>query len=241
MLPLTNRIADQLNLTADIVALLEWDTTIFNNLVVPEGIDSQQVIDNILLNASDRPLLHPNPNWMKWGIGVWSKRMLPIWEKLLKTTQYEYDPIENYDRKEETTDTRNIGRDRTSRQTYDESVGQEREDDLSQNTTGGETTEHTVSAENVDTYQPESKDTRTPNLTVANTGTQNIDTNTNGTSNLTENEGTTETFKHTSRMHGNIGVTTTQQMIREERDIVRFDMIETIVRDWINEFCLYVW
>lgn len=46
---------------------------------------------------------------------------------------------------------------------------------------------------------------------------------------------------YTSRVHGNIGVTTTQQMIEQERKSVQFCMTEYIINDFINRFCVGVY
>ena len=40
-------------------------------------------------------------------IGRWSAKELPIWDRLYKTTLLEYNPIENYDRKEKWTEDEN--------------------------------------------------------------------------------------------------------------------------------------
>ena len=41
--------------------------------------------------------------------------------------------------------------------------------------------------------------------------------------------------------HGNIGVTTTQQMIQEERDIADFDLYKIIIEEFKNRFCIMVY
>ena len=46
---------------------------------------------------------------------------------------------------------------------------------------------------------------------------------------------------YTSRVHGNIGVTTTQQMIEQERKSVQFCMTEYIINDFISRFCVGVY
>ena len=48
-------------------------------------------------------------------------------------------------------------------------------------------------------------------------------------------------FTHTERTHGNIGVTTTQQMIEEERRVVEFDIYHYIAEDFKADFCLLVY
>lgn len=45
----------------------------------------------------------------------------------------------------------------------------------------------------------------------------------------------------TRKESGNIGVTTTQQMIREEREIAEFNLYDYIAEDFKNRFCLLVY
>ncbi len=70
-------------------------------------------------------------------------------------------------------------------------------------------------------YQPDSKDTSTSGV---------IDSN-------SENGTNTGTVKFTDRTSGNIGVTTTQQMIESELKLRReLNLYELIARDFLNEF-----
>lgn len=50
-----------------------------------------------------------------------------------------------------------------------------------------------------------------------------------------------ETITRTIRAYGNIGVTTTQQMIQSERDIAKFCLSDIIISDFIRRFCILVW
>lgn len=43
------------------------------------------------------------------------------------------------------------------------------------------------------------------------------------------------------RVHGNIGVTTTQQMIAAERESVSFVVVDVIIKDFADRFCIGVW
>lgn len=51
----------------------------------------------------------------------------------------------------------------------------------------------------------------------------------------------TSTNSFSSRTHGNIGVTTTQQMIEQERKSVQFCMTAFIIDDFISRFCVGVY
>lgn len=55
------------------------------------------------------------------------------------------------------------------------------------------------------------------------------------------NDGRTGTHTRTGREHGNVGVTTSQQMIQSERDLVVFNMYDVIAESFIENFCLMVY
>lgn len=64
----------------------------------------------------------------------------------------------------------------------------------------------------------------------------------NGADTRVENSGNEKTNgKHKGRMWGNIGVTTTQQMIEEERKVVKFDIYDYIAECFKAEFCLMIY
>lgn len=146
--------------------------------------------------------------------------------------------------------------------------------------TASSTAEHTVSAFNSSTYQPDSKDTASSNgsdtsetdqtTTINKSGSDNgsesgsvtgsesgsrTDTTTGTATETTtgsetgrktasgtsaEDEDSTETY--TQHLHGNIGVTTNQQMITEEITLVKmFNVYDTIAAMFETEFCLGVY
>lgn len=87
--------------------------------------------------------------------------------------------------------------------------------------TGSVTSENQVSGYNVNTYSPESKNVTTPDTA------------------WTENRQRGETRTRTES--GNIGVTSTQSMIREEREVSDFSIYNVITQDFKTEFCLMVY
>lgn len=84
---------------------------------------------------------------------------------------------------------------------------------------------HSVKGFNSDAWSEADKD----NATAENTNTENIKT--------TENED--QTLERIEQ--GNIGVTTTQRMIQEQRDIVIFNTIEYIKESFKKRFCIMVY
>lgn len=203
-------------------ALLDWDNDLFANFTLPDEIAAEEtrdlIIDQILLDHGDAPLAYPDPDIMKYYIGVWSKRMGPLWVRYYNAIIAEYDPLENYDREEDRTVTR------------DDETGNTRTLNTQQGFTGTVTTENTVSAENVSVYEPDNKTVETPNTQTADSGTVTDA----GTFDGSE-------IEH-SRVHGNIGVTTSQQMLISELDLVpRLDLIKYISDNYAAEFCLGVY
>lgn len=47
--------------------------------------------------------------------------------------------------------------------------------------------------------------------------------------------------RHSGYVHGNIGVTTSQQMLMSERDVANFSIYDVIAQDFAREFCMYVY
>lgn len=59
--------------------------------------------------------------------------------------------------------------------------------------------------------------------------------------NATGSKDSNKTRKHRARMFGNIGVTTTQEMIESERRVVSFDIADIIAKEFRQQFCIAVY
>lgn len=256
-IPRQNLFSHQLHPTGSTNDLLLFDSALFDGLQLPEGVDKKLVVNCILERHGNAALAHPDPEWMRHYIGTWSARRLPIWEKLEATLHLEYNPIENYDRKEDIEEKRVIGRTTSSSAN---GTNSENLSETSSGTSSGETSEtgsedttgetkRDVSAENATDYQADTKDTNTITVGRKTDGTSSTETSQESSSDRSSSmatetsgaENTTDTFTHSNRTHGNIGVTTSQQMIQSERDLVRYSLIEEIAEDYRDAFCLDVY
>ncbi len=217
-------------------ALLDWDPSIFDDMVLPEDLDDENGVvrglikDDIVLRHGDTPLFIPEPTVMKYYIKSWSTKMQPIFTRYYNACIAEYDPIENYNRSEYRTETREdtMGNTRTldTTNTVDGEV----------NESGTDTTESGVSAENVVTFSPDTKTERTPDLKTEN----DVTTTDSGT--ITDDGSYDGSLTIDSNIHGNIGVTTSQQMLEQELSIIpKLDIIRIISDSWAAEFCLAVY
>lgn len=168
-----------------ILGLYYHDNSIFDGFTVPDGLDRQIAIDQILQDCAELEILFPSAEFMKDAITRWSTMYQNTWKRLYDTTVVEYNPIHNYDRVE----TRNL------------------------KVHGTTDSDHKVAAFNSRELEPTYGDTSIGES--SDTGTI-----------------------HTA---GNIGVMTTQQMLREERDSVLYNVYDTIVSMFKRRFCLLVY
>lgn len=200
-----------------ILGLYEWNEGIFDNLELPTGLDRNIVIPEIVTQCSDFCLLYPDYDFMKMLIGVWSRKEVRIWADLLRSETFEYNPIENYDRYEE------IERTVEGESTSSTTSSRTSSGNASNTTTGAQT------AYNDLTFA----DTGRTISTGTNSGTESGTDSGEGTSNGTENV--------SAHMHGNIGVTTAQQMIQGFREISDFCTVDFIVQSFKDRFCIQVY
>lgn len=160
-----------------ILGLYNYDPDIFAGFTVPDGMDRETVINEILMQCAELELVYPSFNLMKLAINNWCKVESKIWDRLWNTENLDYNPIWNVDGKV-------IERGTAG------SVG---------STKGYNETKW------LDNAKMNANDER-------------------------------ETIRT-----GNIGVTTTQKMIQEERDVAEFSTIWYIVNSFKKRFCLMVY
>lgn len=216
--------------------LYNYDNTLFDGFNVPEGLVKNIAIDAILMRTRELEILYPNFTYMKNRITIWSNKYQINWKKLYDTTVLEYNPIENYDRMEDWTDTDDetstSARDNTRNTTNTVKSTSTNEVMNSVNVTDQNTAFNAGLADHA--KQITDGDT-TENGSITNTETGK------DTENENVNGGRTGRHTRVGRAHGNIGVTTSQQMIQSERDLVIFNLYDVIAESFIENFCLMVY
>ena len=160
-----------------ITGLYEYNPDVFRYFEVPDGMDRQTAINNIIIECSDFELLYPSYTFMEMAIKNWTAVESGIWEKMKKTEDAEYNPLWNVDADiVETEDSNGIG----------STKGYNSTDWLDNAKTKGDTT-------------------------------------------------------RTIRRTGNIGVTSSQQLIKEEREVADFSTYKYITESFKKRFCLMVY
>lgn len=189
-----------------LIGLYNYDNTIFDLLTVPEGLTKDTLVNNILLRSSEFEVLYPDPDFMKSAIGDFSNAWQPTFERWVNALALEYNPLENYDRKEDWTDTRN---------------------GHNSGTTSGRTnstTTNKVSAYDAgDDLTTHDQDTLVGADSSSSTGESH------------------EGARHDGRVHGNIGVTTSQQMLMSELDLGYWNVYEKITDLFLTHFVIPIY
>lgn len=195
------------------IFFLNMQDDLFKNLSLPEDLTKQTLTDNILLRGGEFEVLYANPSAMQSMIGIWSNKMQDTFNRWVNALSIEYAPLENYDRFENWND-------HTEGTGSSDSTG-------SVSTTTSDTSELTKSAYNESGYSPYEKTT--------NSGTLGSST-TDGTDTEMSNDSA-----HVGRIHGNIGVTTSQQMLEAELNLGYWNVYEKITELFLQEFTIPVY
>lgn len=204
--------------TLSIAGLYNWDNTIFEDMVLPDGIDRNEIIEDILFQCAELEIIYPDWGVMKKAIETWSKEELFKWEKIQRLAELEYNPIENYDRME--TETIN-----DSKATTAENTTVANSADTGKNKTTNSVTGYNTSTPVTDTttdFESENK----------NSGLSTGKGSTTETGNIIRN----------NRTHGNIGVTAPYQMILGDLSVYdSINLYKIIPVDFKLRFCIQVY
>ena len=198
---------------------------LFEKLTLPEGLNKDILTSNILLKGGEFEVQSGSPVFIHDAIEIWAKVYEATFTRWLNALAIEYAPLENYDRMEHWTDERDTAGSLTGSGTSN-STG-------TLDTTYDEDTERTKSAYDSSSYQPYDKvDTH------ATTDTDTTDQTTTSVNNSTTGSDDSE---HNGRVHGNIGVTTSQQMLNQELDLGYWVLYERITDLFLREFVIPVY
>lgn len=190
----------QMKLTLN--GLFQYDNSLFDNLELPSELTKDTCIQVLLEKCGEFPLLYPDFDYMKYAIGVFSKKWEWTLNKWAKAINIEYDPLYNFDRHEIYTDT---------------------------SKTKAESNTNATSLNEVSAFND--IDSATPNMKPTSKATSEA----GGTN---KGEGTNT---HEGRLYGNIGVTTSQQMLQSELDLGYWNIYNEIANLFSTEYCIRIY
>lgn len=231
----------------NLIAMTRWNPNILDEFYLDPEIEflRPNIKFNIMAQCGHMTPLFSEPDVFKDAVNGWFQTWAENFKHLYETTQYDYEPLENYRRytngNEESTDNTTENIDETHDLTNDDTttVSGTNKDVGS----GTDTTENTISAMNSSAYQPDNK----AETTLGSTMSHVLD-------NTTQYDATDKDVRDYDRKyergykrgygeltHGNIGVTSSQDMIKQEREIWQFNLVEYIVNKFRDSLMLRVY
>lgn len=246
--------------TLSLMGMYEYDHTILDFFHYPdkwETVDKDVFVNKLLLDTAELEVLYPDADIFKTAIKYWSAAEVQNWNKLYDTTVLDYNPIWN--KNGTVTETEKHIKNNNYTDVTDGTIADHSSTNGSQNTetSGNEntnTTNNTNEKDYVFGFNSESA-AQSGQTVTDDTGRTNTDRSENTQSNSSANTDATTTnntnFKHdekenidreyTRTEQGNIGITTTQQMINEEREVDKFNLMDYIIDRFKQRFCLLVY
>lgn len=186
-----------------------YDIDMFVDIQLPENIDKEILLNDLIMNFGWLNTISTNPEEFKTYIDNFYKLHYNEFKNMVNALLEDYNPIHNYDRYEE----------------YDENFDKSGNNETVNSNSSNNTTKNDVSAYDSNGYTPQNQQT------------DSLSENFNENSNMNENT------KHTSKNHlfGNIGVTTSQQMLESEIDLrKKYNIYQIINRIFADELLLRV-
>lgn len=246
--------------TLSLMGMYEYDNTILDFFHYPdkwETVDKDVFVNKLLLDTAELEVLYPDADIFKTAIKYWSAAEVQNWNKLYDTTVLKYNPIWNKDGT--VTEIEKHVKNNNYTDVTDGTIADHSSTIGNQNTetSGNENTNTTNNTNEKDyVFGFNSENAAQSGQTVTDdTGRTNTDRSENTQSNSSANTDATTTnntnFKHdekenidreyTRTEQGNIGITTTQQMINEEREVDKFNLMDYIIDRFKQRFCLLVY
>ena len=216
-----------------LLGMYNWNNTLFDGMAFPEDWDTatkELLINNLVMGCAELEILYSDWDFLKLAITNWSAKEVVTWNRLYNAMLIEYNPIENYNRVEKT-NTQNRGA--FTHSGTDSVTGSGFDSDV---TSGGDSVTNSVTGFNDNTLLTHDKAQETKNTTI------------------THNKGATDktTYGHVvtdstgslvqSEISGNIGVTTSQQMLESELELApKLNVMNYIIQSFKDRFCLLVY
>lgn len=235
-----------------VLGLYKYNQSLFDNLQLPDGFtadDRTTLINNLLMECAEFECTYPNFDFCKAAIGFWSKARLSVWQKLYASTMFVYNPIWNKDGTITETRTKEYTGAKSGTVTSSKSDSASKEDLATDSLLAGgnldSTTENQTAGFNSSDYVKKDKqivdqtwdetDTHTIRHIITDSGSET------GSSTETGSTSGDESEEYVRTEQGNIGLTSTQQLIKEEREVAQFEIDDYIIKDFKKQFCILVY
>lgn len=211
----------------------EYDKSIFDDIQLPTGIDLTTLVERIFIRCGEFSVMHTDFDYFKWQSDNFFKVHYNTFQKWVDALNIQYNPLENYDRYEQYT-----GSGQSASQSSAQGSGQSSDTvNDSESVTSSETNTKTVAAFNSSSYENYDKNVLSGSTTKTGSSTGS---STNSSTDSATGSGNYSDL-HNIHTHGNIGVTTSQQMLQSEWEVALLNIYTAIADMYSDEFCIKVY
>lgn len=202
---------------------------IFENLTLPASMDRDTLIYWILHRSMPFEVTYPNSSYMHFAVGTWSKVHERTIQKWCDALALKYEPLHNYDRTEEFTESGLESRGRQN-ETASNSLSSSSDKTETDTDVTNQVSPFDSAAWNNTDKSTSGSDTKTSSSNI-----QRLD------GSEKERENTVDSRQHKLRAFGNIGVTTSMQLIESELELDAWNLYEHITDLFLDEFCVLLY
>ena len=215
-----------------IASIYEYDSSIFTD-IYSAGFSKDELIEHFLLTYGDLTPVYQSPAYLRRHVTSVAKSLKWSIDRLWELTQQKYNALENYDRMEEWTDDGNG----TFQKGTVSTSGTYQKGRISTTDIENSGTTHSVAAFNSSSAELANKDDATRNASGTTTYGEDSSSGTESHDIDTSNSTTT----HSGRIHGNIGVMTSQQMFQQELEVIKTNFLDAVCTMYADRILIGVW
>lgn len=203
---------------------------LFDAMRMPDGVDAGRLADYITVECAELEMVYTDADFLHDYLAIWSAVQLPTWQRVARLASTTYEPYENYDRYSSYTDTAS-----NSSSSSSESDGSGH-DETDGSTGRDATTTGKVAAFNSSEMEPRDESV------LDEDDSSHAESDSTSHAESTNHGSSSGTLSHSEHTHGNIGVTTAQQMGEQELAYApKINIYDYITTDFKRHFCLLVY
>lgn len=210
---------------------------IWDDIELPEGLDKDILVNEILRRNGEFPVVWPDADFLKIQIDFFFKKWKHNFTRWVEAANKEYEALYNVD---VTTTTTEEGTNEANSASSGQNNGTvSRSGSGTSNGTSGNTSTESKAAYDSNTFQNTKQivDSGSTSLSTSETGSETTSaTNSESMTSNSEHEILTEEYKR-----GNQGITMSQELLAAEYNIWLFNLYNQIADIFASEFCVCIY
>lgn len=202
-----------------------YDHDLFNDIKIPNGIDKETLVNTIFMKCAEYSPIYHEHDLLVNMINTWFNTWYDTFNRIVEAFNKEYDPLYNYDRHED------IDRNFRDRGT----VGKTHTGSVTEDETNINSDTQTIQTSAYDSNAWQNADKTQDDFTGNRDRTEQRNLSDDETRDITNTQ-----IEH-NHLYGNIGVTTSQQMLESEIELRdKYNLYMFIANKFFNDFMMKI-